>query len=363
MKILLVSNYTLDKQYSMLKYATWLEKCLKDGDVIVRRLAPPVLFGRILPSSQLNKWLRHIDKLVIGAIHVLVVSRQYDVAHITDHSNAILGIVCLSPIVTITCHDVIAIKASRGGFSGVRLRRAARLYQLLVLRGLGRVDNIICASSNTSDEVRALLPSADITTIEHPLNRHFDLHCPRLKSEKPFILHIGGATWYKNRDGVIRLFAVLRSNSQFQDHQLVLAGRRLTDSEKALAIALDVSTACVEIVDPEDDRIDNLYRSADCLLFPSRYEGFGWPIIEARALGCPIITSNIPPMSEIGGPFALFIDPAANPVENAQKIIDGWEQLQRRAGENRQGMEAFSPELASERYRKFFREFLPNVKK
>merc|ERR1711912_68703 len=61
------------------------------------------------------------------------------------------------------------------------------------------------------------------------------------------------------------------------------------------------------------------YSSATALLFPSLQEGFGWPIIEAQACGCPVFTSNRPPMTEVGGEAALYINPN-NPETAAKKI-------------------------------------------
>ncbi|MDT9189897.1 MAG: glycosyltransferase, partial [Limnospira sp. PMC 894.15] len=71
--------------------------------------------------------------------------------------------------------------------------------------------------------------------------------------------------------------------------------------------------------DNEDLRA--LYSAAIALLFPSLQEGFGWPIIEAQACGCPVFTSHIPPMTEVGGDVAIYIDPK-NPQESATKILD-----------------------------------------
>ena len=63
-----------------------------------------------------------------------------------------------------------------------------------------------------------------------------------------------------------------------------------------------------------------LYSTARGLIFPSWEEGFGWPVAEAQACGCPVFTSNREPMTEVGGPAAVYFDPAS-PVEAATRIL------------------------------------------
>ena len=66
------------------------------------------------------------------------------------------------------------------------------------------------------------------------------------------------------------------------------------------------------ITNLSDKYINNAYSGAICLLFPSLDEGFGWPIIEAMASGCPVITTNRAPMNEIGGRAAFYINKKPN---------------------------------------------------
>jgi glycosyltransferase involved in cell wall biosynthesis len=65
----------------------------------------------------------------------------------------------------------------------------------------------------------------------------------------------------------------------------------------------------IELIDPSNEELQALYSCANLMLFPSLQEGFGWPIIEAQACGCPVVTSNRMPMTEIGGDAATYIDP------------------------------------------------------
>jgi glycosyltransferase involved in cell wall biosynthesis len=78
----------------------------------------------------------------------------------------------------------------------------------------------------------------------------------------------------------------------------------------------------IEALDIGTEDLHALYCNAAFLLFPSIEEGFGWPIVEAQACGCPVVTSNRPPMTEAAGEAAIFVDPT-NPESAAAVIADG----------------------------------------
>jgi glycosyltransferase involved in cell wall biosynthesis len=76
------------------------------------------------------------------------------------------------------------------------------------------------------------------------------------------------------------------------------------------------------------DVLEALYSYADIFLFPSLEEGFGWPIIEAQACGCRVVTTNLAPMNEIGGPSAIYLERYSTDnkdtwaIENVDKLVD-----------------------------------------
>jgi glycosyltransferase involved in cell wall biosynthesis len=82
-----------------------------------------------------------------------------------------------------------------------------------------------------------------------------------------------------------------------------------------------------------------IYSAAQALIFPSFYEGFGWPIIEAQACGCPVFTSNRAPMTEVGGTAAIYFDPldeekaaecVAKNLRDTKMIVEsGFDNIQR----------------------------------
>jgi len=126
-----------------------------------------------------------------------------------------------------------------------------------------------------------------------------------------YIMHIGGNQYYKNRKGVIEIYDFWRGISKKKIPLLLIGSEpseELSDLHQKSPYKEDIHF----VSNLSDEYINNAYSGAVCLLFPSLDEGFGWPIIEAMASGCPVITTNRSPMNEVGGPAAFYIDKRPN---------------------------------------------------
>jgi glycosyltransferase involved in cell wall biosynthesis len=132
-----------------------------------------------------------------------------------------------------------------------------------------------------------------------------------LDLDRPFALHVGSNLRMKNREGVLRIFALTKKEWK---GQMVFAGQKLTPELCSLGNELGISDRIIEVEGPENEALEALYSSALVLLYPSRFEGFGWPIVEAQACGCPVICSNREPMSEVGGEAALTAEVSDEPA-------------------------------------------------
>lgn len=319
MKVLLVANYIPDRQRSMARYAQILHDELLKRGFQSEILRPPAILSRLVASgSGLFRWLGYIDKYLLFPPRLWLRARRADIVHICDHSNSMYLRWAGRTPGLITAHDALAIRSALGHFPQNPTRRSGILLQRWILGSLRNADRIVCVSDKTRADFAALLPGGPpMSVVPNPPSDSFypassaDVARARaelgLTPQDEYLLHVGKDNWYKNRPGVLRLMAELRKHPRFCNVKLVMAGAALPPSLQQTARSLQ---AVIECVSPHDDLLRALYTGALALLFPSLEEGFGWPILEAQACGCPVITTARPPMSEVAGPAAILIDPA-----------------------------------------------------
>lgn len=128
-------------------------------------------------------------------------------------------------------------------------------------------------------------------------------------SGRPAVLCVAGADPTKNVGVLVEAFTRLPSLIR-EAHDLVLAGdfrRRIDLHEQVKRAGLEKQIVFTGVV--SDDRLVELYQQAALFVFPSLYEGFGLPVLEAMACGCPVISSNASSLPEVAGDAALLVDP------------------------------------------------------
>jgi glycosyltransferase involved in cell wall biosynthesis len=130
-----------------------------------------------------------------------------------------------------------------------------------------------------------------------------------IDTSQPFFLHVGGNQWYKNRLGVLEIFAHLQHWISSSKTKLIMVGKPWTYEMRQFVSLNGLSDNVTELTNITNEDLQALYSKATALLFPSLREGFGWPIVEAQACGCPVFTSNRVPMTEVGGNAAIYLDP------------------------------------------------------
>jgi glycosyltransferase involved in cell wall biosynthesis len=200
-------------------------------------------------------------------------------------------------------HDLIPLKLPN-------LRSPLTLYnRFLVPRILENALHILCNSTATADDLTQLLkiPAGKITPILLAYDQqHFQwLDLPT----DQYFLYLGRHAPHKN---LSRLIAAFASVAQDQDSQLWLAGepdRRYTPRLKAQIASLGL-TSQVKFLDYiAYADLPRLINQAIALVFPSLWEGFGLPVLEAMACGTPVITSNLSSLPEVAGEAALLVNP------------------------------------------------------
>ncbi len=334
MNVLLVGNYAPDRQYSMLQFSCLLKSGLREAGYAVKVIHPKARLGRWPKQTRsLKKWLGYADKFILFPVSLRSAASRADVVHICDHAYSLLTRYLEAISNVVTCHDLIAARASLSEFSGLHTRWSGRRYQRMIMGGLARSRHVVCDSAATAADVLRLceISSRMVSVVYPALNFAYHrlpeaesirrVKLMRIGDGERFVLHVGASAWYKNQTGLVRIFQRLITYSQTADLTLVMVCSGLSPSVKRLIEEghLQSKVRVISDIEPEDLRA--LYSSATALLFPSVYEGFGWPIIEAQACGCPVFTSNRPPMTEVGGQGAIYFDPE-DPSEAAQIILE-----------------------------------------
>lgn len=334
MKVLLVGNYARDRQYSMLRFCALLQSELEKSGHEVRVIQPRVRLGLLGKRWRgPGKWLGYVDKFLLFPTHLRNARAWADVVHVCDHSNSLYTKYLGDFPHVVTCHDLLAVRVARGEFAGIRTRWSGRQYQRMVVQGLQRAWHVACDSeASRLDVLRITGFSAHRASVIHnglnfpyaPLDegeRMMPLGRLGIGPDERFLLHVGSGSWYKNQPGVIRIFEHLIRSPRAHGMRLVLVTAQWTPVLKKLVEQYSLRERVKVLSDVEANDLRALYSGATALVFPSFCEGFGWPIIEAQACGCPVFTSNRAPMTEIGGDGAVYIDPD-NSIEAAHIILE-----------------------------------------
>ncbi len=329
-RILLVGNYEPDEQQSMQRYSRWLLHALRAKGCTVVLIRPVPFVSRLARGPfrrpAVVKYLGYFDKFFFFPKQLKAAARSFDLVHICDHSNSMYVSATGGVPTVITCHDVLAIRSAQGEFPINRTGWSGRWLQSWILRGLRRAAHVICVSAKTAEDLQRLTgdpgkrnPDKNVRVIFNPLNWPYKpqpkmpeqlLQRLALRPDAPYFLHVGGNQWYKNRAAVLRIFRELAVKPEFAASKLVMAGKPLPANLAALLDESGLRDRVISVTGTTNDELEALYSHALALVFPSLEEGFGWPIAEAQACGCPVAVTGRPPMTEVAGDAAIFFDPA-----------------------------------------------------
>jgi glycosyltransferase involved in cell wall biosynthesis len=202
----------------------------------------------------------------------------------------------------ITVHDMIPELFHRDTANGKQLiehKRAAIM----------EADGIIVVSENTRDDLLALYPEAadKAVTIHHGLSRELENeNATRFSNEKPFILFVGHRDGYKNFSLLLTAFSAKELNSQLE--LICFGGNAFSNAELADIRKYGLNGRVKHLEGP-DSMLHSLYRSAKALVYISKYEGFGMPVLEAMQLECPVICCDSSSLPEVADDAALYIRP------------------------------------------------------
>lgn len=318
--IAILTNARVADQRSMIGYGHLLLDAARRSGYATAEFRAISLCARLAPGRVaqrlIAKLLANVDRFV--ATPLALAGRRAAIVHVVDPGNAPYLRVLRYQAAIVTVHDLIPYLCASGRLTGFRPTAAGRTLMAEILHQLQRADRVVCVSENTRRDLLSLVdidPNRVVTipnAVFQPMQRASDAACGdirswlRLPPEAPIILHVGSNAFYKNRLTVIDVFAgVLRRHG---DARLLFVGPRSADLvNRAAALGLSDRVRYAERVD--GSQLAAIYSAARVLLFPSLYEGFGYPVLEAQLCGTPVVCSNAGSLPEVGGDAALTAAP------------------------------------------------------
>jgi glycosyltransferase involved in cell wall biosynthesis len=330
--VVLVGGYRPDGLRSMEDYSRQLHSHLRSTDISSEMIHPIPLLGRRLPgrgAGKVRTTLRELDRFVVTPLAWM--ARKFKVLHITDHANAFLLRHLTYRRAIVTVHDLVPLLLATGRLRGPKQSLKRRYLVHLSMTALSRADAVVCVSQTTKHDLKTLLgiePSKILVienmpfqTVWSPLPSKVDSlrRELRVQDQDKIILHVGSNIFRKNRINVIKVFCLLARNRR--NVRLMLVGSPLDKSEAKIVPAELIDRIIIRQNISSDD-ISAVYAISHVMLFPSIYEGFGLPILEAQSCGLPVVCSNGGALPEVASDGAIICDPY-----NVDQLADAVEML------------------------------------
>jgi glycosyltransferase involved in cell wall biosynthesis len=189
-----------------------------------------------------------------------------------------------------------------------------------------RADHVICISESTRQDLINIcqIPIEKTSVIHLGVDSIFSAEPQdadtRQDLPKNFLLYVGKRDGYKNFIGFLNAFAT--SPYLKENYSIVcFGGGALESSELAAAYSIGLKSDQIVHYFGGDELLASIYRRAQALIYPSLYEGFGLPPLEAMATGCPVICSNTSSLPEVVGTAGEYFDPASQ--ESIMEAMEG----------------------------------------
>jgi glycosyltransferase involved in cell wall biosynthesis len=321
-RVALVCDPREEKWPSMDLVADMLYRCLKDGhsDLKVEELRLPMSGPLSANGASAGYHVRSAERLLHRFVRypkwLRRRARDFDIFHVLDHSYAQLIHEIPPDRAVVSCHDLDAFRCV---LDPQREKRSVpfRLMTKRVLKGLTRASRILCDSQAVHDEFiqHGLVPAARVSVVLHGTHpactpsphQESDSEVARLlglQDNSRYLLHVGSTIARKRIDVLLHVFAAAKKSDP--NLELVRVGGPFTPAQEELARQLGVRDSIRILPHISRHVLAAVYRRAAFLLLTSDAEGFGLPLVEAMACGCPVLASDLPVLREIGGDAAIF---------------------------------------------------------
>ena len=322
---------------SMVRFARMMKSAYEARGHQVRVLSPRNRCFKRLSRIGLSKWGAYVDEYLLFPRDVRKALKEIPSNALFVFCDQALGpwvpLVAHRPHV-VHVHDLLALRSALGNVPENPVFITGRIYQHYIRRGFRCARDFISVSNKTREDlhrfgqVTARTSEVVHNGLAYPYSRlkadvaQQVLRDAGLPSEaRGMLLYVGGGQWYKNLHGIAALYAHYAALSP-EPLPLWIIGRPSGSRSMKDTFGRIRPPGRVQLFESVDDRtLQAIYSLARALLFPSLEEGFGWPLIEAQACGCPVITTDAEPMNEVAGRTAYYL-PRLLPSDDIETWAD-----------------------------------------
>ena len=179
------------------------------------------------------------------------------------------------------------------------------------INAINRADHVICISRNTQKDLIELLGiDEEKTSVVHLANSLIikSSNIPYPNFDAQYILFVGKRSGYKNFKNLIKAYA---DSKTLKNHFLIVCfgGGKFSNEEINFITSMKIDIRNIKHIEGDDNMLSYLYSSAAVFIYPSFYEGFGIPPLEAMFHGCPVVCSNTSSIPEVVGESGIFFNP------------------------------------------------------
>ena len=334
MKLVIFCHPPFLASQSMPRFAQMLQSAFQKLGHEVTMLAPRSRFHRYFGRHRYQKWGGYIDQYLIFPREVRRTLAGASADTLFVFADQALGpwipLVKHRPHV-VHVHDLLNLRSALGDGPGHVTSLSGRIYQKYIRRGFRQARHFISVSKKTREDlhefggVRAVTSEVVYNGLNYPyatmtagaaLDRLYAAGLPA--APDGMLLHVGGGQWYKNRRGLFALYAHYVSQVE-NPLPLWCIGPKPSGAIAQQIERIPAAGRVTFFQNLDNATLQAAYAHARVFLFPSFAEGFGWPLIEAQACGCPVLTTDDPPMNEVAGAAARYI-PRLQPGAD----LDAW---------------------------------------